>query len=622
MGESVNPRDRFLASIQNEKLFEVADIVYLDALNAIPLADDWFAYYCYFAKRLGASDDEFSWVINYILGLVFLAAFNPEDYTDNPYQIPSKGSDDGIDEFNGNVFNLLRRAFDLSNDRFFRARIADILWSYRDRWTENNKAAIPYAQYAFTAFSTYPFVSENWALVGLKVWKRAVKLASVAQSKDCDAIQIIRAKLKDGILSDDMRLRKCVPQLVSLLIKTRIKNCSGFEQIEHHLLSLLDCAIAEDDEMRVLALKRAISEWSMVIKSDVGAINCRVGDYFFDKASFLHMSEEFNPGVSAGRVMGWYSSARSAYENCTQEGVAKEKISEIRKRQQEVRGRFLSHLSEERAYMGVIPDERMELNEELDSLPEKDISSWLEGVFPTIPYDKFQQSAEAHFAAHSLENCFEKVFVQDGRRVAVQTAVTQNMSDEAKSEWRTNEEIHEYRLFIEYQTIARLIPACQLMRSRVECRYAELVELCRKSSFVPTDHCESFARGLAYGLNGDYWTAVSLLTPQLEAAIRKRLRDVGSLTSVEKRGELDNEIVLSSLLERPEINLVFPDAHQLFELRALFGSKWGYAYNLRNNLQHGLIKDDDITAPVMTYCWWFIFRLVILSIDDGKKECA
>ena len=136
---------------------------------------------------------------------------------------------------------------------------------------------------------------------------------------------------------------------------------------------------------------------------------------------------------------------------------------------------------------------------------------------------------------------------------------------------------------------------------------------------MPTDHCESFARGLAYGLNGDYWTAVSLLTPQLEAAIRKRLRAVGSLTSVETRGALDTEIVLSSLLERPEINLVFPDAHQLFELRALFGSKWGYAYNLRNNLQHGLIKDDDITAPVMTYCWWFIFRLVILSIDDGKK---
>ena len=51
--------------------------------------------------------------------------------------------------------------------------------------------------------------------------------------------------------------------------------------------------------------------------------------------------------------------------------------------------------------------------------------------------------------------------------------------------------------------------------------------ICWESPFVPTGHEDLWARGLWHGLNHDFPSAVSVLVPQIEHAVRLHLKSAG-----------------------------------------------------------------------------------------------
>ena len=179
----------------------------------------------------------------------------------------------------------------------------------------------------------------------------------------------------------------------------------------------------------------------------------------------------------------------------------------------------------------------------------------------------------------------------------------------------------QYRIGVELQTLTLLQPAYHYLKAHYHVPVEELVSLCELSTYVPAGHKKQVAMGLYYGWCGDFWTAVSLLSPQVEAIVRKRYRDVNQLTTTNLQQCLDYELSISKLIERDGASAVITDQMELLELRALFGSRaWsGYCYNLRNDIQHGLLKDDDMDAPILMYTWWYIFRQVLQGVKSASE---
>ena len=68
-------------------------------------------------------------------------------------------------------------------------------------------------------------------------------------------------------------------------------------------------------------------------------------------------------------------------------------------------------------------------------------------------------------------------------------------------------------------------------------------------------------------------------------------------------------------MELPEAEQIF-GKDLTFEIKSIFTEALGY--NLRNNVAHGLLNDDESTSIASIYAWWMILRLIIRSIVHGK----
>ena len=134
--------------------------------------------------------------------------------------------------------------------------------------------------------------------------------------------------------------------------------------------------------------------------------------------------------------------------------------------------------------------------------------------------------------------------------------------------------------------------------------------------FVPVGREEIFARGMDAGMNGDFLVAVSLLTPQMENAVRVVLKKAGVVTSKIDMRNVEQERVLGALLDMDEAERVF-GRDLIFDIRGLLVEKFGS--NLRNELAHGLLDTDDFRGPDAEYLWWCALRLMFLPSLHGVK---
>ena len=134
--------------------------------------------------------------------------------------------------------------------------------------------------------------------------------------------------------------------------------------------------------------------------------------------------------------------------------------------------------------------------------------------------------------------------------------------------------------------------------------------------FVPVGREEIFARGMDAGMNGDFLVAVSLLTPQVENAVRIVLKKAGVVTSKIDMRNVEQERVLGALLDMDEAERVF-GRDLIFDLRGLLVEKFGS--NMRNELAHGLLDLEDFKGPDAEYLWWCALRLMFLPSLQGVK---
>ena len=89
--------------------------------------------------------------------------------------------------------------------------------------------------------------------------------------------------------------------------------------------------------------------------------------------------------------------------------------------------------------------------------------------------------------------------------------------------------------------------------------------------------------------------------------MRVPLKAAGVSTSHLDQYGIESEKGLSNLMDLPQTKVIFGE-DLTYEIKALFCDQMGP--NLRNNIAHGLLNDQEANSVDVVYAWWLGLQLV------------
>ena len=164
---------------------------------------------------------------------------------------------------------------------------------------------------------------------------------------------------------------------------------------------------------------------------------------------------------------------------------------------------------------------------------------------------------------------------------------------------------------------ARILPALDLLNTEHPITEADFIDLVFRSPIVPRDRVVLWGKALFQGFNQDFMTSIHFLTPQIENMVRVLLNSVGVDTTYRDENGLRTEKGLSALIEYSEAKDVLGES-LTYEIKAVFCDQVGP--NLRNNVAHGLLNDQECNSYDSVYAWWLALKVVLNSILESMSE--
>ncbi len=241
-------------------------------------------------------------------------------------------------------------------------------------------------------------------------------------------------------------------------------------------------------------------------------------------------------------------------------------------------------------------------------------------------YEKTKKEVIKNNREHIFSSLFPSVFL-DERGKTIAHLPTLDHVDPEKD--KNALEAHMCSHLKEHYTFTAAIfisPVIEKIKSlSVDC-FDICQEIVSDCFFVPQDRKGAFAKGLAAGLDGDYVTALSILLPQLENAIRCLAEELGGVVYGMEADGTERVRTMDDIINLKEVT---DNLHEdiLINIQALFLSRYGA--NLRNCIAHGMVSDSDFHSALCMYAWAFIFRLCYmwqpysddrLSFEEAEKK--
>ena len=134
----------------------------------------------------------------------------------------------------------------------------------------------------------------------------------------------------------------------------------------------------------------------------------------------------------------------------------------------------------------------------------------------------------------------------------------------------------------------------------------DLKFILKNNPFIPDDRQELFLTGLVAGFNFDFITAVSVLVPQIENAVRNLAKSCGAVVYKTADNGIEECFSMENVLNLPEVTENFSEDF-IFNLRVLFVSSYGIG--MRNLVAHGLLSDNDFNSTNAMAVWWYTLKL-------------
>ncbi|MFD3223442.1 DUF4209 domain-containing protein [Rahnella aceris] len=172
-------------------------------------------------------------------------------------------------------------------------------------------------------------------------------------------------------------------------------------------------------------------------------------------------------------------------------------------------------------------------------------------------------------------------------------------------------QLQSFDFSLKIAVAGEILPAMNQLMQEYNFVLPFFLELCHYSPLILHDRANLTARGLYLGFEYRFSESIHLLSPQVEYLVRDLLKKSGVRTSTIDEAGIENEVGLSSLLDKPEARTLFGDDIH-FNLKALFTDPLGA--NLRNYVAHGLLNDNSSQSDAVVYAWWLYFKIILRSV--------
>jgi hypothetical protein len=518
------------------------------------------------------------------------------------------------DNFTDVDLDFFTLAFPGIDDPWLRARIADLLWVRR------RNLGPQMALEAIDAYRAIPLNWETWRSGGCDCWKRAVRLATVlkhaceerfAQMERAIFAALERTSVNDGIFPIG---------LASLLRMLGINADARLRIAE--LLKAHGAKLEESGDLHgARDVFAAASDWfghasrndlanEMTVRVAETWVRLAQGELASGNGSHMVAASHFESAIQTYRSLP--GSVRAVFR-------ANERMEELRLLMNDSGERSL----EEMGSVGPVPMDLTEIAlKAQEAVSGKDPLQALIAFAnhpPSVKLDALREHSKKASELAPLQTMIPRTHVDSSGRVVAKHDGGRMDSEDAEESFSAlwGQMIRDYQLRQVLVVSGMILPALEILLVEHRMKLDDFRYIAQHSPIVPADRTRLYGTGLQAGYEGDFGTALHLLTPQLENIVRFHLKNARvKTTAMDQRG-VETEIGFSKLMDLPEVETIF-GKDLAFEFKALFCDPLGP--NLRNEVAHGLLDDSIFTSVVAVYTWWLALRLAVNGFWNRTRK--
>lgn len=480
-----------------------------------------------------------------------------------------------------------------------KARIGDILWTYAKIYPELPRNV----QYAYIAIDNYLLldITQDFNLDIYDYWHRGVYLAK--SIKDSNRIKNAREKLLNELNNNSTNWQFHQLRIAEIFLNTDIDE-SIYAQIADILFKKQQQFAISDsfnEKEQYLSCLIDLFKKSQNLAKSYECIHLLAKSYE-EYGDFGKDDSNITANIFYKKALQMYRKILKEHREQFNITTALKNIERKITQSENLIGNELQLLST--APKDISKLQQQSMNHVKDKATLLETLLYFSGVASPISYENMIKETKKNLTS-SVASIFGSISISDDGRTIEKIPA---LNSDNKKEVIFKTAIKNFPIRMQIAVQGSIIPALQQIWQEHVIPKDFLIDLCKHATIVPDKREILMANALFYGFEGDFSTAIHLLAPQVENIVRQLFKNRGITTTHTDINDIEDEIGLSSLLDKPEAQEILGD-DLWFELQAVFTNP--LSANLRNKVAHGLLDDETSNSIYSVYAWWMILRLII-----------
>lgn len=500
-----------------------------------------------------------------------------------------------LDEIDSNGYDVILSIANSSSCHYFNAIAFELAWKHFHKIDLADKAINYY-------FDSLQSINNNY--VQTSIVAAICRIYAKTKTKGFNLSKFQQFCLNSLIPNYPVSERYTEITLRSLLMAT------GDNDIERHVLSLIKTKEAKRDYYSAIDLTEILSEAYKKAKRTVDKQNLksRLAKYYEAAANQLNWDDPQN----AHRIIHLIQKAMSLWSASKSPDAVNER-KRLAKRIDPVKKLSLETIK-------CVTSEEFDLTDTINKMRslvkdasfEKCIWNFIHVANLISPQKLKKQNQKDNYFFSSF---FETTILDsDGRKKCIVPSL-RNTALEDQEHLLEHDAEKEYSIYAD-ALISRYL---YIIKERFTFTEENLKFIVENNALIPQDRQKSFLKGLVAGFEYDYITALSILMPQIENAIRNLASDCGAVVYKTYDNGVEECLSLEAILNLPEMKK-YIDPVYMFNFKLFYTSEYGFG--MRNTVCHGLASDAELSSCQGLIVWWFTLRICCIYSRELIKRIS